>query len=184
MPTIMDQLPIELCFEIARHDSDTFNILARAYPKYGRLTLAPNFINIFKTKIGGNTCLFGKLHSFDDKPTRGGSCKYWYKYGIIHRSNGLPAIIIRDVEKRWVINGKHHREHDLPAWEHANGALEWFLNGLCHRDNDLPAYISSNKTYMEWRQHGFLHRENDRPAKIINGVYRYFRDGIRYNPDN
>ena len=46
--------------------------------------------------------------------------------------------------KKWYKDGVLHRDNDLPAIEFANGNKEWYQNGNLHRDNDLPA-IERNK---------------------------------------
>lgn len=62
-----------------------------------------NFVNLYKSYA--TSCwyecsyLFGRFHSFDDKPSQGlGTNQHWHKYGKLHRVGGhntqgdLPAI--------------------------------------------------------------------------------------------
>lgn len=98
----------------------------------------------------------GKLHSFTDEngeylPARiiNYGDKIWYKEGLIHRENDLPAIIEKyNKRQEWRINSKLHREGDLPAIIHSNGYCEYYKNGKRHRDDDIngnpqPAVIKS-----------------------------------------
>lgn len=57
------------------------------------------------------TLLNGKIHSFEDKPAYikkydSLECKMWYKNGLLHRDNNLPAVVDFFGENRWYINGK------------------------------------------------------------------------------
>jgi len=59
----------------------------------------------------------GQLHSFDDEPaliTPFGES--WYKEGLLHRENDLPADVIPGVSKGWYKEGLLHRENNLPAY--------------------------------------------------------------------
>jgi hypothetical protein len=74
----------------------------------------------------------GKCHSYNDNPSHVDYClDGWYKNGLPHRDNDLPAIIIYDRshgQKRWYNNGKHYRENGLPCIEYANGRKIWYKN--------------------------------------------------------
>ena len=61
--------------------------------------------------------------------------KYWYKNGVFHRDNDLPAIEYADGYKAWYKNGERHRGNDLPAIEYSNGYKEWFKNGIRYFPN-------------------------------------------------
>lgn len=52
---------------------------------------------------------------------------YWYKNGLNHRDDDLPAIEYFDGAKAWKKNGKFHRENDLPAIEWPDGTKYWFI---------------------------------------------------------
>jgi len=53
----------------------------------------------------------------------------WYKDGMRHRHNGLPAIEWVNGTKFWFKDGKLHRDNDLPAIERASGYKEWWKDG-------------------------------------------------------
>ena len=91
----------------------------------------------------------------------------WYKEGLIHRDDDLPAVISEDntewnirtctyirfenifsvdiykSKKYWYKKGRLHRDNDLPALC-SNGTQEWYINGKLHRDGDLPAIVYQN----------------------------------------
>ena len=71
----------------------------------------------------------------------------WYKNGLCHRVDGLPALEYARGSKAWYKNGERHRE-DGPAVECANGDKAWYQNGLLHRE-DGPALelYSGEKTW-------------------------------------
>ena len=85
--------------------------------------------------------------------------QYWYKNGLRHRDNDLPAVITVNGYRSWYKNGRQHRDNDLPAIIFPNGHQYWYKNGLLHRDNDLPAFITAN------------------------GNQCWFKNGERYNPN-
>lgn len=114
-------LPIELIIEIASKNHVAFNLLARALPLFGRLTLpipgtretqSRDFRLLFKTTdCSGYTYLCGVLHSFDDLPAvklvHGD--KYWYKNGELHRDNNLPAIEYASGDKHYYQHGSLYK---------------------------------------------------------------------------
>jgi len=107
----------------------------------------------------------------------------WYKNGLRHRDNDLPATITSEGDLHWYRNGLCHRDNDLPAEIYESGSQYWFRNGLCHRDNDLPAVIRFDGTQF-WYKNGKNHRDNDLPAIIrINGDQLWYKNGIRYIPN-
>ena len=109
--------------------------------------------------------------------------QYWYKNGLRHRDNDLPAVIMSNGYRSWYKNGERHRDNDLPAIIRENGDQFWYKNGLQHRDNDLPAIIFPNG-HQYWYKNGLLHRDNDLPAFITaNGNQCWFKNGERYNPN-
>lgn len=146
-------LPIEIILEIAKRDHVVFNLLARALPYFGRLTIPVSpgtgdtprdFRLLFKTYIDGDTKLCNDYHSFDD----------------------LPAIVTRCSNKYWCTYGKLHRDDDLPAVEMVNGYKSWYRNGVRHRDNNQPAIIVCSSID---------------PTLIIKR--EYYKDGIQYYPN-
>lgn len=59
----------------------------------------------------------------------------WYKHGVIHRDNDLPAVYGIDNYNAWYKNGYLHRDNDLPAVIHPDGTQLWFKNGKFVKDN-------------------------------------------------
>jgi ribosomal protein L25 (general stress protein Ctc) len=53
----------------------------------------------------------------------------WYKNGLIHRDNDLPAVIYSNGAKYWYQNSLWHRDNDLPAVVYPNGLKHWYQNG-------------------------------------------------------
>jgi len=107
----------------------------------------------------------------------------WYKDGLRHRDNDLPAEINNEGSQSWYKDGIRHRDNDLPAIIYHNGKKEWYQNGKLHRDNDLPAVIKSNGS-QEWYKDGLRHRDNNLPSVIkINGTKLWYKNGKKYaNP--
>jgi len=70
---------------------------------------------------------FGRFYCLD-------GIQMWFKNGLPHRDNDLPAII-RDDRK------------------------EWRQNGLLHRDNDLPSIINDHDEYWYHRGKIYMKRE-------------------------
>lgn len=89
----------------------------------------------------------------------------------------ITVKILEDGTKEYYRNGLLHRDNDLPAVECAHGTKFWFKNGKLHRDNNLPAmeYYDGDK---EWYKDGQPHRE-DGPAQdfIKVGLKRYWYNG-------
>jgi hypothetical protein len=79
--------------------------------------------------------------------------KEWYKDGVLHRDNDLPAIEYSSGTKKWYKDGVLHRDNDLPAIEYSDGTKEWYKDGVLHRDNDLPAIEHSSGT-KKWYKDG------------------------------
>lgn len=102
----------------------------------------------------------------------------WYRNGVLHRDDDLPAIVTKYYQA-WYCNGVLHRDGDLPAYIHVNGVLlKWYEHGKLHRDGDLPAYIHIDGEQM-WYQHGKLHRDDDLPAHIdTNGYQSWYQNGL------
>ena len=61
--------------------------------------------------------------------------QYWYKNGLRHRDNDLPAVIMSNGHQYWYKNGLLHRDNDLPAFITANGNQCWFKNGERYNPN-------------------------------------------------
>ena len=59
----------------------------------------------------------------------------------IHNDD-FPAIEDEyNTTKIWYKNGLKHRNNDLPAFD-SDHLQEWWKDGKLHRDNDLPAVVS------------------------------------------
>jgi len=74
--------------------------------------------------------LNGVLHSFNDEPSwiHINGCKRWYKNGLMHRDNDLPAEVDSSLMV-WYNENKIHRENGKPACIYSNGRAEWWTNG-------------------------------------------------------
>lgn len=133
--------------------------------------------------------------------------KFFNKDGELHRNNGNPSVIMRDV-LMWHKNGKFHRKHGKPAIVRSNihdtyypigseylnivdsvtslnkgfPIEEYFIDGLRHRDFDLPAVVY-DENHAYWFVDGVFHREFNKPA-IINGDFSfYYKNGKKYKED-
>ena len=76
------------------------------------------------------------LHSFDDEPaiifTNSGT-KYWYKDGLVHRDNNLPAAIYAGGSNSLYKNDKHY----------------WFINEEeCYDIDDVYEKFKNNILYL------------------------------------
>lgn len=114
----------------------------------------------------------------------------WYKNGLIHRDNDLPAVVRHDY-LMWYQYGKKHRNGDKPAViarmdesEYRNVSTmfihykdEYYINDKLHRDNNLPAVVDIVRNSLEWHVNGELHRDGDLPAVIMNNCAKYVRNG-------
>ena len=158
---MLQELPLEILIEICLYD---FQIGFKLHQTIKKLFLnsdihknhfpSENWYRISQdnlTYIRINNQL--KLHSFNDQPfvvtdinrtkiedgkiTTKVSGKIWFKFGLVHRGNDLPAYI-DDEEKVWWKFGQIHRDKDLPAVITLYGKY-WYKNGMRHRDNNLPA---------------------------------------------
>lgn len=83
----------------------------------------------------------GKYHSYDDKPAfTEGASTFWYKHGLMHRENDLPACSLMDGEiYEWRFNGLRHRENNQPAMVRNGEAIFYGIFGEPHNENG-PAY--------------------------------------------
>jgi len=60
----------------------------------------------------------------------------------------------------WYKGGVLHRDNDLPAITHANGMHCWYQHGKRHRDGDKPAVICPDGT-KAWWNHNVRYRIED-----------------------
>jgi hypothetical protein len=124
----------------------------------------------------------GRLHSDQDHPAVQvvgyGVLEEWRRDGLLHRDNGLPAVIIRrhalDLGKFVYFNPS---TLGVPPeavqvlfqceWAHNSPHLDLKLlyrSGELHRDLDLPAVEDNDFGWRMWFRHGKLHRDDDQPA--------------------
>ena len=140
----MDTLPIELVTIIATSDFELFITLLRVNTIgqrlcdwYPQMYAREKFIKTIVDKTYGDvrTYLNDRLHSFNDLPAvHYNDDKYnaWYKYGLLHRDNDLPAVISHNV-REWRVNGKLHRDNNRPAFKDIGGTKCWYLHGRYQR---------------------------------------------------
>jgi hypothetical protein len=81
----------------------------------------------------------------------------------------------------WYKDGVRHRDDDLPAIIQSNGTKKWYKNGKQHRDNDLPAVIEKNGT-KRWYKDGKQHRDNGPAIIFAKGVEHWFKNGVKIEP--
>ena len=125
----------------------------------------------------------GLRHRDDDLPAMKRYCGtlIWFKNGLIHRENGQPAVIRASGTCEWHKNGQFHRDDDLPAIERSDGVREWIRNGMRHREGDLPA-IERPKAGREWFKNNLRHREGGLPAiERSDGTREYYINGKHIN---
>jgi hypothetical protein len=68
---------------------------------------------------------------------------------ILNSENDRPAIIsIKDNHREWYKNGLRHRDNDLPAFSSPE-CQEWYFNGLIHREGFKPAVINLRESYVD-----------------------------------
>lgn len=122
------------------------------------------------------TYLDGKLHSFDDKPSRvsyDGKVKIWHKNGIIHRDGDKPAVIKDTVE----ITPSGVEKHIF--------VKHWYKKGVSHRDGDKPASIWHEKHFSNgqivtdysakyWYVNGRKTRLSNKPSDVSVSTHQYF----------
>ncbi len=91
--------------------------------------------------------------------------KYWYKNGLRHRNNDLPACEFANGTKYWYQHGKLHRDNDLPAMEGYDGTKCWYKNDNAHRignptiiyNDSTERFYINDKRYSEkcyWKEVG------------------------------
>lgn len=137
------------------------------------------------TISNGNTTWFknGLKHRDDDLPAIEwlNGTREWYKNGLRHRDTDNPSVIWSYGTIEWYKNGKRHRDNDMPAVIHADGSKEWYTNGLCHRDGDFPAIVWADRTELYYKQ-GKIHRSGNKYAVIVpkHNMYEWWIDGTQY----
>ena len=180
-------LPLDIKFKIASFDEDVWIKLAYIDDEFKQFSYKDGrkiFIDLFTIIIESDTekiwNIFDKIQRPDDKPatiSHDGVNKRWYKNGILHRDNDLPAVVSvgNGLDLQWCYNGKTHRENDKPAYMSSRGIKMWFYNGQFHRENDKPAIIRADGT-QEWYQNGKMWRSDGKPVKIDpDGTQHYIK---------
>jgi len=153
-----------------------------------KLELVKNYKKLYKRSyLKNKKCLPSEIklykHKYLYKNIDGGK-SVWYKNGVLHRDNDLPALIKLDNEIIWYKNGHIHRDNDLPAIINRLNDKSWYKNGLLHRDNDYPAVMTCSSSLM-WYKNGLLHRDNDLPAvKRYDGTLMWYKNGILQRDNN
>lgn len=122
------------------------------------------------------TFLNGDIHNSNDQPAvigRNGTCKFWYRYGVIHRGVGFNCYAVM-----------------LPC-----GTLKWYIDGELH--NDGPSIIWGYKYHTdpkkrdefepfgyEYYWHGKLNNMNGPAIDFENGYKVYAIDGVKNRPSS
>jgi antitoxin component YwqK of YwqJK toxin-antitoxin module len=122
----------------------------------------------------------------------------WYKNGLAHRDNDLPAKIEykegQKIRCQWCVNGKWHRSDDLPAIIHYTDGQKtdeyWYKDNQKHRLGDpaMIRYKNGQKIREEWWNDGKYHNLTG-PAVIrwneagsLLGKH-YYINGVEYKLD-
>lgn len=125
--------------------------------------------------------LNGQLHK-EDGPAiiweNGG--QEWYLYGVRHRGNDLPALIIVGQKKEWWFNGQLHRENG-PAIIYDYGREKWYTHGMRHR-RDGPA-VRYEFGGEEWWFDDQLHRENGPAVTTHDGIQMWYNHSQMHRLD-
>jgi hypothetical protein len=115
--------------------------------------------------------LRGDMRGEDDvvRVVLSGNGSLWYKNGLEHRDNDLPASLNRDPEGNitfvWYKDGDKDRQ-DLPALlSTLNNTQTYFSEGKINREN-LPAFFDDKK--MSWYHDGIMGQKDNPnlPAEI------------------
>ena len=88
-----------------------------------------------------------------NKTFRNSYGKYYFQ------NNVLVMLNIYTEYQKWFKNGLLHRDNDLPALIDVYGGHYWFKDGILHRDNNLPAIIYGNGN-KEWWINGIQKNKN------------------------
>lgn len=107
----------------------------------------------------------GKIHREDGPAFICARSQRWIIEGEYHRDGDEPAIIWADGDRYWYKHGLLHRDNDLPARE-SNGTYQWYFNGALHRDGDKPAIVIVDTGIQIWYLHGNFYRRG--APTIIN----------------
>lgn len=81
---------------------------------------------------------------------------------------------------RWYKNGVLHRDNDLPAVIYKIKIREWWKNGQLHRDKK-PACIAFG--LKVWAQNGVFHRLDGPAVEAYGGRKKWYIHGIEYTKD-
>jgi hypothetical protein len=131
----------------------------------------------------------GDLHSPDnDTPAKINAYgAFYYRNGLVHRDNNLPAAVFNDGAREYYV---HNRLHNTigPAVIRANGDCAYFVNGFLHNAiedtnaagafRQLPAVIGVDGTRIYYVRHK-VHRGGGLPAvNYANGDTEFREHGI------
>ena len=72
-----------------------------------------------------------RFHNENDLPAvvYPGGTKQWYRHGVHHRGDSLPARVGSNGERAWVVDGKKHNENG-PAYTRPGGVQEYWTQGV------------------------------------------------------
>lgn len=125
----------------------------------------------------------GILHNINDEPAViGKNCKFWYKYGILHRGMDFNsyAVELPDATLKWYVDGKLHNDIG-PAiiWGYKNHinsekrdnfepfGMEFYIQGKLH--NEQGPAIEFDNGYTVWAINGNIHKTNGPAVEHGNG---------------
>ena len=117
--------------------------------------------------------------------------KKWYKNGLLHRENDLPAIEWVSGTKEWYQNGLLHRENNEHAIRWSNGDKEW-LNNLRHRSRGLEDDFSDlgndssdivEADDKEYYTTNIIHLRSKPAIEEADGTNKWYMNGLLHRID-
>lgn len=105
----------------------------------------------------------------------------WYKNGLLHRDNDLPAVIWSDGTQEWFIHGKRHRDNNLPALVKNENHMEWWLNGNCHRENGPATIHVYGSAQTVFHQYFILGNQLTKEEFEDYQIKKTFSDSLKQN---
>ena len=132
-------LPLDVKYIIASFDMNAWIRLSYMDDEFKKFSYGIGrklFIDFFTVINEYENCkkwtIFGKRHSFDDRPAiiYSNGDQSWYRNNKLHRDNDQPAVIYADGTQKWYQNNKLHRDNDQPAMICADGEQRWYINGV------------------------------------------------------
>lgn len=190
--TITDDCPHDLNM-VHEHSQSRSRYVMEKYPH--QYQLDANLITSVEYERNGFlyydcviTYLNGARHSFNDKPAyqqTNGDTQKWYKCGVLHRDNDLPAIIeVSDIDSVmfcWYKNGVLHRDNDKPAimiFDLSYRRFIYYDNGIIRRrlPNTPADYLFdffSNKVIYKYYNNGNFTKQKTPDINANNAYFRY-----------